>query len=137
VNGFVNAAVGLSVYNGKVGINNKLNPVVALDVNGEARSSTSTTAGSHANTLVTKSYVDSKSVIFTYGSTEVYGYSSIVGGINYNTNYFDIAPPAGKTINDLVAFIPSIQYVYYAGGVDGNDPFIVHTDMQDQTFVYG
>jgi len=42
---------------GNIGIGTD-NPAVALDVNGEARSSTSTTSSSHANTLVTKNYVD-------------------------------------------------------------------------------
>jgi len=50
----------LMTYNGtsvNVGIN-KLNPAVALDVTGEARSSTSTTSSSNDKTLTTKDYVD-------------------------------------------------------------------------------
>lgn len=58
--------VGLSVHNGKVGINNNFNPAVALDVNGEARSSTSTTVSSHANTLVTKDFVDFEHLDITF-----------------------------------------------------------------------
>lgn len=118
-----NAAVGLSVWNGKVGINNTLNPAVALDINGEARSSTSTTAASNAKTLVTKDYVDSKAFTFTYGNTtySTTGWTNIVGAFNNNHNYFDVFPPAGKAMSDLIAFIPSIAVVHYAGGVDGND----------------
>jgi hypothetical protein len=43
---------------GNVGIGTQT-PAVALDVSGEARSSTSTTSASNANTLTTKDYVDS------------------------------------------------------------------------------
>jgi hypothetical protein len=46
---------------GKVGIANA-SPAVALDITGEARSSTSTTSSSNAKTLTTKDYVDSKDI---------------------------------------------------------------------------
>ena len=46
---------------GKVGIANA-SPAVALDITGEARSSTSTVSASNAKTLTTKDYVDSKDI---------------------------------------------------------------------------
>jgi hypothetical protein len=49
---------------GNVGIGTA-SPAVALDVNGEARSSTSTTSASNAKTLTTKDYVDSIIPIFS------------------------------------------------------------------------
>jgi hypothetical protein len=61
---------------GNVGIGT-ISPQVALDVNGEVRSSTSTTGGSNAKTLTTKDYVDtinriigvaSSSTVVTAGS---------------------------------------------------------------------
>lgn len=54
---------------GKVGIGT-LTPAVSLDVVGEARSSTSTIAGSNAKTLVTKDYVDGLN--FSTGTYVVY-----------------------------------------------------------------
>jgi hypothetical protein len=57
VGGSVGVSGGLNVV-GSLGIGTQT-PAVALDVNGEARSSTSTTSASNANTLTTKDYVDS------------------------------------------------------------------------------
>jgi microcystin-dependent protein len=107
---------------GKVGFGT-VSPLVTLDVVGEARSSTSTTAASNAKTLVTKDYVDSKAFTFTYGNTtySTTGFTNIVGHWNNDRNYFDVFPPAGKAMSDLIAFIPSIAVVHYAGDVDGND----------------
>lgn len=73
----------------------------------------------------TKQYVDSVAAAFTvtYGNT-VYstsGFTNQVGSFNNGANYFDVFPPSGKAMGDLVAFIPSIAVVHYAGGVDGND----------------
>jgi hypothetical protein len=50
-------AISLNPVGGFVGIG-KTGPAVALDVVGEARSSTSTTSGSDSTTLTTKDYVD-------------------------------------------------------------------------------
>jgi hypothetical protein len=52
---------------------------------------------------------------------QTYSYTNIVGGFSNDANYFDVLPPAGKTMNNLVAFLPSIAYIYFAGGVDAND----------------
>jgi len=71
-----------------------------------------------------KSYVDSKlAYTVTYGNT-VYstaGYTNQVGSFNDGANYFDVFPPGGKSMANLLAFIPSIAVVHYAGGVDAND----------------
>lgn len=79
-------------------------------------------SGNHA---ATKAYVDAVAATgytFTYGSNySTSGYTNQVGSFNNSRNYFDIYPPAGKTMSNLVAFIPSIHVVHYAGGVDGND----------------
>lgn len=107
-------------------------PPTSLSVIGQAQSSIGTTAGSSANTLVTKDYVDASKYIFTYGrlqySTSGYTNHSSAGfnvtgtGIVIDSyNYFDIFPPAGKVMANLVAFIPSIAMIHFSGGVDGND----------------
>lgn len=46
-------------------------------------------------------------VVVTYGTG---------GGSNFNVN-----PPSGFSMSNLAGFIPSIRYIYFSGGVDGND----------------
>jgi len=123
---------------GKVGIGT-YTPSVALDINGEARSSTSTTAASNAKTLVTKDYLDLVSYTFTYGNTtySTTGYTNQVGSWNDNSNYFDVLPPSGKAMSNLVAFIPSIAVIHYAGGVNGDDSLrCTWTALSDRIRVY-
>jgi len=55
------------------------------------------------------------------GAQYVYGYTNTVGYLNFGSNYFDVYPPAGYTMANLVAFIPSIHVIYFAGGVNGDD----------------
>lgn len=72
----------------------------------------------------TKQYVDSRlpQYTFRYGTTaSQVGFTNQVGSWNFNSNYFDIFPPAGKSIFNLVAFIPSIAVIHFAGGVNGDD----------------
>jgi hypothetical protein len=77
------------------------------------------TSSMHA---ATKQYVDASSgYTIISGSSSAVGYTNQVGSFNNNSNYFDVFPPAGKTMSDLIAFIPSIKVIHYAGGVDGND----------------
>lgn len=38
------------------------------------------------------------------------------GGSNFSVN-----PPSGFSMSNLAGFIPSIRYIYFSGGVDGND----------------
>lgn len=85
-------------------------------------------AASHA---ATKQYVDNVAVdvknsiarpyTITGGTNYAVGYTNQVGSWNDNSNYFDVYPPSGKTISNLVAFMPSIHVIHYAGDVDGND----------------
>ena len=37
------------------------------------------------------------------------------------SNYFDVFPPAGKSIGNLVGFIASLAKIYFGGNVDNND----------------
>jgi hypothetical protein len=72
-----------------------------------------------------KQYVDSRlpQYTFTFGNT-VYstsGYTNQVGSWNDGANFFDVFPPSGKSMGNLIAFIPSIAVIHYAGGVDAND----------------
>lgn len=48
-------------------------------------------------------------------------FTNIVGSWSDTRNWFDVYPPAGKTIYDLAGFLPSIAVIHFAGNVDGND----------------
>ena len=77
-----------------------------------------------ANHAATKTYVDGRLPQYTIisgASYSIAGFTNQVGSFNDGANYFDVYPPAGKSMGNLVAFIPSIHVVHYAGGVDGND----------------
>jgi len=71
-----------------------------------------------------KQYVDSRLPqfqIISGISSSIAGFTNQVGSFNDGANFFDVYPPAGKSMGNLIAFIPSINVVHYAGGVDGND----------------
>jgi hypothetical protein len=78
----------------------------------------------NANHAATKSYVDAAAAYtITYGNTQYSssGFTNRVGWWINEANYFDVFPPFGKSIGNLVAFIPSIAVIHYAGGVNGDD----------------
>ena len=70
-----------------------------------------------------KQYVDSRlpQYVFGFGYAYAVGYTNQVGSWNDGSNYFDVFPPSGKSMANLVAFIPSIAIIHYAGGVNGDD----------------
>ena len=49
------------------------------------------------------------------------GFTNIVGNWSNNSNFFDVFPPSGKTMSNLIAFIPSIAVIHYAGNVNADD----------------
>ena len=71
----------------------------------------------------TKTYVDSRLPQYTIrsGSQYAFGFTNIVGSFSNLTNYFDVFPPLGRTMASLVAFVPSISVIHFAGGVNGDD----------------
>ena len=94
-------------------------PKAGGTMSGRLTLSANPTSALHA---ATKQYVDDNlGVTIVSGSSSAVGYTNQVGSFNNNSNYFDVYPPAGKTMSDLIAFIPSIRVIHYAGGVDGND----------------
>lgn len=65
------------------------------------------------------------------------GYTNSVGSWNNNANYFDVFPPSGKSMANLVAFIPSIAVIHWAGGVNGDDSTrCTWSDLGDRIRVY-
>jgi hypothetical protein len=75
--------------------------------------------------VTNKGYVDNRlpQYTFTSGNTiySTSGFTNQVGSWNGSANFFDVFPPSGKTMTNLVAFIPSIAVIHFAGGVNGDD----------------
>lgn len=61
--------------------------------------------------------------VITFGNTvfSTSGFTNQVGSFNNHANFFDVMPPTGKTMSNLVAFIPSIAVIHYAGNVNADD----------------
>jgi hypothetical protein len=93
-----------------------------------------------ANHAATKTYVDSRLPQYTIVSGAQYstsGFTNQVGSFNDGANYFDVFPPAGKSMANIIAFIPSIHVIHYAGGVDGNDSIrCTYSYLGDRIRVY-
>jgi hypothetical protein len=93
-----------------------------------------------ANHATTKTYVDSRLPQYTIVSGAQYstsGFTNQVGSFNDGANFFDVFPPVGKSMTNIVAFIPSIHVVHYAGGVDGNDSIrCTYSYLGDRIRVY-
>jgi hypothetical protein len=120
---------------------NTANKIVSRDGNGDFSTAriTLTAAPTAANHAVTKSYVDSSSFTVTSGNTiySTSGFTNQVGSWNNGANYFDVFPPSGKTMSNLVAFIPSIAVIHYAGGVNGDDSMrCTWSNLGDRVRVY-
>ena len=94
----------------------------------------------NANHAATKTYVDTRFSELTFISGQQYstsGYTNQVGSFNDGANYFDVFPPAGKSMSNLAGFIPSIHVIHYAGGVDGNDSIrCTYSYLDDRIRVY-
>jgi hypothetical protein len=87
-----------------------------------------------------KTYVDTRipNYLVTSGTTySISGFTNQVGSWNFGANWFDIFPPAGRTMASLAAFIPSIHVIHFAGGVDGNDSLVcTWSNLGDRIRVY-
>ena len=87
-----------------------------------------------------KQYVDSRLPqfqIISGASASTAGFTNQVGSWNFGANFFDVFPPEGKTMGNLIAFIPSINQIHYAGGVDGNDSLVcTYSYLGDRIRVY-
>jgi len=94
----------------------------------------------NANHAATKTYVDSRLPQYTIVSGAQYstsGFTNQVGSFNDGANFFDVFPPAGKSMANIVAFIPSIHVIHYAGGVNGDDSMrCTYSYLGDRIRVY-
>ena len=75
---------------------------------------------------------------FTSGTNySTSGFTNQVGSWNFDANHFDVYPPAGYSIENLVAFIPSIHVIHFAGGVNGDDSMVCYYSFfSDRIRVY-
>jgi hypothetical protein len=87
-----------------------------------------------------KQYVDSRLPqfqIISGASASTAGFTNQVGSWNFGANFFDVFPPAGKTMGNLIAFIPSINQIHFAGGVNGDDSMVcTYSYLGDRIRVY-
>ena len=94
----------------------------------------------NANHAATKTYVDTRFSELTFISGQQYstsGFTNQVGSFNDGANFFDVFPPAGKSMANLVGFIPSIHVIHYAGGVNGDDSMrCTYSYLDDRIRVY-
>jgi hypothetical protein len=90
--------------------------------------------------VTNKGYVDNRLPQYTFVSGISYstvGFTNQVGSWNFNSNFFDVFPPAGKTMANIVAFIPSIHVIHFAGGVNGDDSMVcTYSYLSDRIRVY-
>jgi len=130
-------------FNGTANIVVEANDPTKVAVSGSTMTGYLTLVGAPAatNHAATKGYVDTRlpQYTFTYGNT-VYstsGFTNQVGSWNNGANFFDVFPPVGKSMANLMAFVPSIAVIHYSGGVDGNDSLrCTWSDLGDRIRVY-
>ena len=97
-----------------------------INRSGDSMSGFLTLAANPVNTFhaATKQYVDGRVPGFSFISGASYstsGFTNQVGSFNDGANFFDVFPPAGKSMANLLSFIPSIHVIHFAGGVNGDD----------------
>jgi hypothetical protein len=94
----------------------------------------------NANHATPKSYVDSRLPQYTFVSgqqSSTSGFTNQVGSFNNGANFFDVFPPAGKSMANIIGFIPSIHVIHFAGGVNGDDSLrCQYSYLSDRIRVY-
>lgn len=92
---------------------NKANNVLVLDED-------AIVPESNLKPYAAKEHTHQISEIITSEALHSFDNMQIVSGFNEGTTSY-VYPPEGYTMNDLLAFIPSIRTIYFAGDVDFND----------------
>jgi len=111
---------------GNVGIGTA-SPAVALDVNGEARSSTSTTSASNAKTLTTKDYVDSTVLSTVLNNKSIFSSQIVTGTLTIYPNTLQVGETRlyilGSGVNLLIQTGTSYPGIWYGRGRVGTSPY--------------
>ena len=129
-------------FNGTQDITITANDTSSLGLAGGTMTGYLTLVGApvNANHAATKTYVDTRFSELTFISGQQYstsGFTNQVGSFNDGANYFDVFPPAGKSMTNLVGFIPSIHVIHFAGGVNGDDSMrCTYSYLSDRVRVY-
>jgi hypothetical protein len=100
---------------------------------------TNISGGSRSAFVYGQKMYDHNNITFTYGNTQysTSGFTNQVGSWNFNRNHFDVFPPSGYSMGSLLAFIPSIAVIHYAGGVNGDDSMVcTWSNLGDRIRVY-
>jgi hypothetical protein len=113
-------------FNGTTNITITASDTARVSKSGDTMTGYLTLVGAPVNDnhATTKTYVDSRLPQYTFVSgqqSSTSGFTNQVGSFNNGANFFDVFPPAGKSMANIVGFIPSIHFIAFAGGVDGND----------------
>ena len=113
-------------FNGTANITITASDTARVSKSGDTMTGYLTLVGAPVNDnhATTKTYVDSRLPQYTFVSgqqSSTSGFTNQVGSFNNGANFFDVFPPAGKSMANIVGFIPSIHFIAFAGGVDGND----------------
>jgi len=125
------------VYSGQIAFNWNSEEAAPTGLYFRVNDDTSnTSAWSAWRQLATTAQITNYTII-SGASYSIAGFTNQVGSFNDGANYFDVFPPGGKTMGNLVAFIPSIHVVHYAGGVDGSDSIrCTYSYLGDRIRVY-
>lgn len=74
----------------------------------------------------------------TWTSQSAYDFSNIVGAWDGTKNYYDVFPPAGYTMSNLVGHIASLAVIDFAGTVSADDALMCTAEiMSDRVRVRG
>jgi hypothetical protein len=113
-------------FDGSSNITLPINDITKVSLAGDSMTGFLTLSANPVNLLhaATKQYVDGRVPGFSFISSASFstsGFTNQVGSFNDSANFFDVFPPAGKSMGNLLAFIPSIRLIHFAGGVNADD----------------
>jgi hypothetical protein len=113
-------------FDGSSNITLPINDTTKVSLTGDSMTGFLTLAANPVNSLhaATKQYVDGRVPGFSFISSASFstsGFTNQVGSFNNGANFFDVFPPAGKTMGNLLAFIPSIHVIHFNGIVNFDD----------------
>lgn len=111
-NGEINLNLNADLIDGHHAGNNK-NNVLVLDEN-------ALVPEYNLKPYAAEDHVHSLSEILTSEAVHSFDNMQILSGYNVGTTTY-VYPPKGYTMNDLLAFIPSIRVIHFSGTVDYND----------------
>jgi len=77
-----------------------------------------------------KEHTHNISEIITNESIHTFDNMQILSGYNVGTTTF-VYPPDTYTMDDLLAFLPSVRTLHYSGTVDGNDSTFCHWEKEE------